>query len=85
MDKTLVIGANGQIGKQLIGMMALANMPVKVMIRKQEDPFSYAEKGQIGGINVIDLANLYSCCFIQTDDLGNEQVHVGRCFDRGTR
>lgn len=33
MDKTLVIGANGQIGRQLIGMMALANMPVRAMIR----------------------------------------------------
>lgn len=36
MDKTLVIGANGQIGKQLIGLMALAKMPVKVMIRSAE-------------------------------------------------
>lgn len=36
MDKTLVIGANGQIGKQLIGLMALAKMPVKAMIRNQE-------------------------------------------------
>lgn len=36
MNKTLVIGANGQIGKQLIGMMALANMPVKAMIRNPE-------------------------------------------------
>lgn len=33
MDKTLVIGANGQIGRQLIGMMALAQMPVRAMIR----------------------------------------------------
>lgn len=36
MDKTLVIGANGQIGKQLIGLMALAKMPVRAMIRTQE-------------------------------------------------
>lgn len=36
MSKTLVIGANGQIGKQLIGLMALAKMPVKVMIRNPE-------------------------------------------------
>jgi phenylacetate-coenzyme A ligase PaaK-like adenylate-forming protein len=43
---------------------------MKVLIRKQEDPFKYADEGQIGGINIIDLANLYSCCFIQTDDLG---------------
>lgn len=36
MDKTLVIGANGQIGKQLIGLMALAKMPVKAMVRNAE-------------------------------------------------
>jgi len=36
VDKTLVIGANGQIGKQLIGLMALAKMPVRAMIRTQE-------------------------------------------------
>jgi uncharacterized protein YbjT (DUF2867 family) len=36
MDKTLVIGANGQIGKQLIGMMALAKMPALAMIRSAE-------------------------------------------------
>lgn len=45
---------------------------MKVFIRKQEDPFNYADQGQIGGINIIDLANLYSCCFIQTDDLGRK-------------
>ena len=45
---------------------------MKVLIRKQEDPFSYCAEGQIGGINIIDLANLYSCCFIQTDDLGRQ-------------
>lgn len=36
MDKTLVIGANGQIGKQLVGQMALAKMPVKAMVRTQQ-------------------------------------------------
>ncbi|WP_438970531.1 SDR family oxidoreductase [Methylophaga sp.] len=36
MNKTLVIGANGQIGKQLIGQMALAKMPVKAMVRSAE-------------------------------------------------
>jgi len=33
MGKTLVIGAYGQIGRQLIGMMALAKMPVRAMVR----------------------------------------------------
>jgi hypothetical protein len=26
--------------------------------------------GKIGGINIIDLANIYSCSFIATQDLG---------------
>jgi hypothetical protein len=34
------------------------------------DPFGYIEDGKTGGINVIDLANLYSCSFISTQDLG---------------
>lgn len=57
---------------------------MKVQIRAQEDPFSEISDGQIGGINVIDLANLYSCAFIQTDDLGRSKCEkfevVGR-FD----
>ncbi|MTI62689.1 SDR family oxidoreductase [Methylophaga sp.] len=53
MDKTLVIGANGQIGRQLIGMMALANMPVKAMIRNSE----HAQKLEQLGAEII-LADL---------------------------
>jgi hypothetical protein len=34
------------------------------------DPFSYEATEKTGGINVIDLANLYSCSFIETKDLG---------------
>ena len=40
------------------------------MIRDVYDPFSYVENGKSGGINVIDLANVYSCSFIQTQDMG---------------
>jgi uncharacterized protein YbjT (DUF2867 family) len=36
MDKTLVIGANGQIGKQLIARMTAAGMPVKAMVRDSQ-------------------------------------------------
>ena len=43
---------------------------MKVKVREQDDPFSYAAFGETGGINIIDLANIYSCAFIQTDDLG---------------
>mgnify|MGYP002405649813 CR=1 FL=1 len=47
---------------------------MKVLIRKQDDPFSYCSPGITGAINVIDLANVYSCPFIQTDDLGRMQA-----------
>jgi hypothetical protein len=43
---------------------------MKVLIRDVYDPFLYIEKGHSGGINIIDLANLYSCSFIETSDLG---------------
>ncbi len=39
-------------------------------IRDSNDPLSPAVEGRTGGINVIDLANLYSCSFIATNDLG---------------
>jgi phenylacetate-coenzyme A ligase PaaK-like adenylate-forming protein len=42
---------------------------MKVLTRDPEDPFTYIE-GKTGGINVIDLANRYSCSFIATQDLG---------------
>ncbi|MDO5510171.1 MAG: acyl transferase [Weeksellaceae bacterium] len=42
----------------------------KILIREREDPMSYVESGKTGGINVIDLANLHTCSFIATDDLG---------------
>ena len=42
----------------------------KIFIRDVNDPLSFVEKEKTGGINVIDLANLYSCPFIATQDLG---------------
>jgi phenylacetate-coenzyme A ligase PaaK-like adenylate-forming protein len=43
---------------------------MKVIIRETNDPFSFCPVGFSGGVNVIDLANLYSCSFIATQDLG---------------
>lgn len=43
---------------------------MKVLIRDMYDPFQYCKVGATGGINVIDLANLDSCSFIATQDLG---------------
>jgi hypothetical protein len=43
---------------------------MQVLIRDPEDALTYLPNGKTGGINVIDLANLYSCSFIATQDLG---------------
>ncbi len=42
---------------------------MKILTRDTEDALSYI-KNKTGGINVIDLANIYSCAFIATQDLG---------------
>lgn len=49
---------------------------MKVMIRDEDDPLLVTNTGR-GLINVVDLANIYSCSFIATDD-------VGRIFDDGS-
>lgn len=57
---------------------------MKILCRDTNDPFSYVESGKTGGINVIDLANLYSCSFIATQDLGKmegEYFHLMGRFD----
>ncbi|MBK7310137.1 MAG: acyl transferase [Sphingobacteriaceae bacterium] len=43
---------------------------LKFMIRDVNDPLTYLAPNKTGGINVIDLANVYSCSFIATQDLG---------------
>jgi hypothetical protein len=45
---------------------------MKVLVRDVYDPLSYEKEGKLGGINIIDLANLFSCSFIATDDLGRK-------------
>ncbi len=45
---------------------------MKVRIRDIYDPFDELSVGHTGGINIIDLANLNSCSFIATDDLGRK-------------
>lgn len=43
---------------------------MRFYIREMEDPFQLQDFGRSGGINVIDLANLNSCSFIATQDIG---------------
>ncbi|HXH17848.1 MAG TPA: hypothetical protein VNJ07_02105 [Chitinophagales bacterium] len=52
---------------------------MKVMIRNLHDPFELLAPGETGGINIIDLANIDSCAFIQTDDLG--KIHIDGTFE----
>lgn len=47
---------------------------MKISIRMADDPYSVAPSGSTGGINIIDLANIYSCAFIATQDLGKLQI-----------
>jgi hypothetical protein len=46
---------------------------MKILIRDINDPKTLLKTNQTGGINVIDLANIYSCSFIATKDLGKIQ------------
>ena len=46
---------------------------MQILIRDTEDALSYIENGKTGGINVIDLANINSCSFIATQDLGKKK------------
>ena len=43
---------------------------LKVLIRDTNDALSYQRPLKTGGINLIDLANIHSCSFIATQDLG---------------
>jgi hypothetical protein len=49
---------------------------MRVLIREISDPLSVHETGN-GVLNIIDLANVHSCAFIATEDIGN-------VYDAGT-
>jgi phenylacetate-coenzyme A ligase PaaK-like adenylate-forming protein len=58
---------------------------MKIVLRDEDDPFhiitaaDVLNKPQTGLINVIDLANIYSCSFIATDDVG--RLHANESFE----
>ena len=58
---------------------------MKVLVRDTNDPLQILPKEKAGGVNVIDLANIYSCSFIATQDLGktydNDSFEVIGRFD----
>jgi len=45
---------------------------MQILIRDTEDALTYISNNKTGGINVIDLANINSCSFIATQDLGKK-------------
>ncbi len=52
---------------------------MEILIRDISDPFTILKKGRHGAINIIDLANLDTCAFIATDDLG--KMHLDGAFE----
>ena len=48
---------------------------MKVLTRDTEDPLSIQDQGKTGGLSVIDLANINSCSFIATQDLGKKYLN----------
>jgi len=52
---------------------------MKIVIRDISDPFSFLPAGATGAINIIDLANVNSCSFIATQDVG--RIHKGNSFE----
>ncbi len=53
---------------------------MQVMVREINDPLAVSSlPGKSGGINIIDLANINSCSFIATGDLG--RLHEGDRFE----
>ena len=58
---------------------------MRVLVRDTEDPLSFVKENKTGGLNIIDLANINSCSFIATQDLGriksNGQFELMGRFD----
>lgn len=52
---------------------------MKVLIRDPNDPLEWMAPGETGGISIIDLANVNSCSFIATQDLG--RMHLDGMFE----
>jgi len=51
---------------------------MRVYVRETTDPLSVSERGK-GALNVVDLANIHSCPFIATQDLGH--IHQDHSFE----
>ncbi len=47
-----------------------------ILVRDVNDPLHYVDRGRTGGINIVDLANVDTCAFIETQDLGKQHTDV---------
>lgn len=52
---------------------------MKIIIRDPYNPLARLSPGRSGGVNIIDLANIDSCAFIETSDLG--KIHSDEKFE----
>ena len=52
---------------------------MKILIRDTNDPLTLIQNSNTGAINVIDLANIHSCSFIATQDLG--KIYPDQSFE----
>ncbi|TXK45288.1 acyl transferase [Pontibacter qinzhouensis] len=52
---------------------------MRILLRDLNDPFHISTSHRSGGINVIDLANVDSCAFIETKDIG--RLHPDGSFE----
>ncbi|NRA91720.1 MAG: acyl transferase, partial [Psychroserpens sp.] len=52
---------------------------MKLLVRDPEDPLQIRAYEKTGGVNIIDLANINSCSFIATQDLG--RVYTNGSFE----
>lgn len=57
---------------------------MQILIRDTEDAMTYVSYEKTGGINVIDLANINSCSFIATQDLGKKNPNQPACWQAGS-
>ncbi|MCK5458185.1 MAG: hypothetical protein KAI45_13735, partial [Melioribacteraceae bacterium] len=48
---------------------------MRIVVRDPEDPLTIFPHSKTGGLNVVDLANINSCSFIATQDLGKTNTN----------
>ncbi|MBK9734174.1 MAG: acyl transferase [Saprospiraceae bacterium] len=72
------------------GTTFLSNEYIKIIIKQRNDPLSQERIGKAGILSIIDCANIDSCAFIQTEDIGIAYADgsfevVGRLEDADVR